>query len=97
MIRISSIGITLQDETRAVSTENKVLSFHFFAQCPKCKKEIELAESMKTDSCEYENLHSFSGWKYRCKCGHMEQIHEDAFDSIIDSFYESGFVEKNAE
>lgn len=44
MVRIGSIGINLQDETKEVSTENKVLSFHLFGQCPKCKSEIELVE-----------------------------------------------------
>ncbi len=97
MIRIGSIGINLQDETKEVSTENKVLSFHLFGQCPKCKREIELVESMKTDSCECEDSYSFTGWRYKCKCGHVVQIHEDAFDSVIDSFYEVGFVEENAE
>lgn len=97
MIRISSIGITLQDETRAVSTENKVLKFHFFGECPKCKRETKLTESMKTDSCEYGKLYSFTGWEYKCKCGHVVQIPDDAFDATVESFYETGFVEDNAE
>lgn len=97
MVKIGSIGITLQDETKAVSTGNKVLKFHFFGKCPNCRKEVELTESMKTDSCECGNLFSFDGWKYKCKCGHVVRISEDAFDSVVDSFYEAGFVEENAE
>ena len=97
MIRIGSIGVDLQDETKDVSTGNKVLRFHFFGQCPKCKKEMELTEPMKTDSCECKGLFSFTGWKYKCKCGHVVQIQEDVFDSAIDSFYEAGLVEDGAE
>lgn len=98
MTRIGNIGIVLKDETKEVSIGNKVLKFHFFGQCPKCRKEVELVESMKTDSCEC-GLFSFAGWKYKCKCGHVVQIPEDAFDSAIDSFYEAGFVKdgNNAE
>ena len=97
MVKIGSIGITLQDETKAVSTGNKVSKFHFFGECPKCRKEMELTESMKTDSCEYGNLFSFDGWKYKCKCGHVVQISEDAFDAAVESFYEAEFVAENAE
>lgn len=97
MVKYDCIGMDLQDETEIPSTENKILRFHLFGQCSKCKREIELVESMKTDSCENEDLYSFTGWKYECKCNNLVQIPEEAFDSIIDAFYEVGFVEENAE
>lgn len=89
MVRIGNIGVDLQDETKKVSKGNKVLSFHFFARCPKCKAEKELTESMFSDSCEngrYGHSYSYTGWKYKCKCGHCVQIWEGAFDSSVESF-----------
>lgn len=36
MVRISSsIGVDLQDKTKEMLKDNKVLSFHFFQQVPK--------------------------------------------------------------
>lgn len=95
MVRISSsIGVDLQDKTKEMLKDNKVLSFHFFSKCPKCKAEKELADSMFTDSCEDGKYnHSFTGWQYKCECGHIVQIWEGTFDSAIESLYESGFVE----
>lgn len=94
MVRINSIGVDLQDETKKMSRDNKVLSFHFFGKCPKCKTEKELTESMFTDSCEDKKYnHSFTGWQYKCNCGHCVQIWEGAFDSAIESFYDNGLVD----
>lgn len=92
MKRIGFLGLELNDETKEVSVENKVIRFHIFGKCPKCKNERELNEFMLTDSCMKDNQ-SFTGWKYKCECGYLVQIWEGVFDSAIDSFYEAGFVE----
>lgn len=49
---------------------------------------------MFTDSCEDKKYNcSFTGWQYKCNCGHCVQIWEGAFDSAIESFYDNGLVD----
>lgn len=92
MLRVRNIGIDLQDETKELSKDNKIVSFYLFGECPKCKKERELTAEMFTDSCIDSNGRWFTGWQYKCDCGHIMQIWEGAFDGIIDSCYEADLV-----
>ena len=96
MVRFGKLGVDLQDETKEMSTENKVVDFHLFGKCRKCKEERELERSMFTDNCG-GNFHSFTGWKYKCKCGNVVEIWEGSFDSAIESFYEENLVEEREE
>lgn len=98
MIRQGCIGYSLKDEHKPLSEENKIIagSFKLFAECPQCKQEKELNSSMFTDNTE-DKYGSMCGWAYKCTCGKNINIWEGAFDSIIDSFYEAGFVEESEE
>lgn len=56
MVKIDCIGMDLYDETKNASTKNKILSFHLFGQCSKCKRETELIESFYEVGFVEENL-----------------------------------------
>lgn len=91
MLRVGSIGLDLQDDSKELSQDNKIINFHFFGECDKCHEERELTSSMFCDHCQ-RKYHYFDGWQYKCNCGNTVSIYEGAFDSYYDEYGEAGLI-----